>query len=251
MKKIQVEQNTPEWLEARRGLITGSTAKGIIADTYKSDPHKLKTFTMQFWELMAGRIATPDDGTPPDVRGHELEDYNAQLTVSKINADKALAGEELITADYDPGMWVSDDNPSLAVSPDVADDSDKPTWAIECKSLSTARHLSIVVPYLMHKDGWDGSLGAYRIPISDRDWDYIPSDYQYQILQYFIVNESLKVVYFSLYDPRIADPVRQHTYITVNRVEILTNINVQRHREENTLKMIQTMESYFPMGAEE
>ena len=65
---------------------------------------------------------------------------------------------------------------NIAVSPD---DYIRQTEAVECKCLSSARHREA---YLTKE---------------------IPADYEMQALQYFIVNEKLKTLYFVFYDPRM------------------------------------------------
>lgn len=255
MRIINVRQNTPEWLEERKGRITGSTAKTAIFDTYKSDAGKVKNLTLDFWQLLADRLKDQsiDEATSPDpeVRGHELEDLNASITIDDLNASLMGKGLEPLKVDMEPGLWVSGDSEYIAVSPDVCEDSDKPTWAIECKSLASARHLSVVVPWILHEQGsdgvWESPWGTFTFPLPDDPLDYVPNDYQDQCLQYFVVDPDLQVLYFSLYDPSITDSRLAHVYITITRASIHDRIDEQRMKLNRTLGLVDHLESKFPI----
>ena len=255
MKTIDVKQNTAEWLEARQGRITGSTAKTAIFDTYKRDAGKVKNLTLDFWQLLADRFKdrSVDEATSPDpeVRGHELENLNASITIDDLNTSLMSKDLKPLNADMEPGLWVSGDSEYIAVSPDVCEDSDKPTWAIECKSLSSARHLSVVVPWILHEQGsdgvWDSPWGKFTFPLPDDPLDYVPSDYQDQCLQYFVVNPDLQVLYFSLYDPSITDSRLAHVYITITRTSVHDRIKEQRMKLDRTLGLVDLLESKFPI----
>jgi hypothetical protein len=78
--------------------------------------------------------------------------------------------------DNDLVIWFRDDNENIAVSPDGSIGEKE---AVEVKCLSSARHLE-----------------AFMTKV-------IPDEYEYQVLQYFIVNENLKKLYFVFYDPRM------------------------------------------------
>lgn len=95
-----IEQNTPQWLEARKGKITGTT--------------KVTEFTGNkllkgFWEILADRIVMPAEQieTARD-RGHRLEDEAIYIAAEKLGLKlyKKVA------------MCVSDENPNLCYSPD-------------------------------------------------------------------------------------------------------------------------------------
>lgn len=255
MRIIDVKQNTSEWLEERKGRITGSTAKSAVFDTYRRDAGKVKTLTLDFWQLLADRLKDQsiDDATSsdPEARGHELENLNASITIDDLNASLISKGLEPLKADMEPGLWVSSDSEYIAVSPDVCEDSDKPTWAIECKSLASARHLSVVVPWILHEQGsngvWESPWGSFTFPLPDDPLDYVPGDYQAQCLQYFIVDPDLKVLYFSLYDPSITDSRLAHVYITITRTSVHDRIGAQRTRLDRTLGLVDLLESKFPI----
>lgn len=191
MKRIKLDQNTDEWLEWRKGKITGSRLKDIIVK--RGTARKLG-----FYEVLAERLTVPHENDGDDVmeRGHTLEqkavDEFEEVTGYKVNTDC--------------GVWVSDKNEHIAISPDGEID-DK--HAVEVKCLSSARHLQA---FFEKK---------------------IPSDYEAQVTQYFIVNENLEQLYFVFYDPRI--PAKPLHYIVVNRKDWEQVIEAYEAYEEEAL----------------
>lgn len=176
MIRLPLEQNTEEWLAWRRGKITGSRANDIIVK--RGTGRKLG-----FYEVIAERVAIADDGEYADEleRGHALEER-------ALDAFEELTGKKV---KRNNGVWVSNENPNLALSPDGEVGK---TEAVEVKCLSSARHLQA---YFEQE---------------------IPSEYDAQVTQYFIVNEKLKALYFVFFDPRI--PSKPCHYIIVDRKDI-------------------------------
>ena len=265
MHTINVQQNTEEWLEARRGLITGSKIGSTALEEYaqtdvsriigmrdkalasaeaartvekaeeykkKAEEYKKKADLAQldnqrlktpvgFWQYLAELYATPDaEYENPADRGHRLENVNAGITVQKLGISED-------TVDYEPTMWARDDEPRIAVSPDVTETGDKPLWAIECKSLSTANHLMYVLPFLIWKQNrtdvlFNTLFHEYRT--ATREYDFVPDKYKPQVLQYFAVNDDLQTLYFSLYDDRINNLELSHVYLTIPRDDIVNEI---------------------------
>ena len=127
MKIIACEQGTDEWLEFRKGKISGT----ILGDVYaKRGGRKLG-----FYEIIAERLGLEPDGEPPMDRGLRLE-------------DEAIAKFEEITEIQTEvaGICVSDFNPEVINSPDrLIKVGDKYTGAVEVKCLSSARHLQILI----------------------------------------------------------------------------------------------------------
>jgi len=140
-----------------------------------------------FYEIIAERIAEAADDENPMERGTRLEEEAIQRFTEVIGKefDRSLV------------MWVRDDVPSIYVSPDAFCGS---TEAFESKSLSSAKHIE-----------------AYLTQT-------IPDEYEYQKIQYFIVNDELKTLYFGFYDPRMPKHL-QFFYITINREDIQEDID--------------------------
>ena len=107
-------------------------------------------------------------------------------------------------------MWVSEENESMAISPDGVVGK---TEAVEIKCLNSAGHIEA---YLTQK---------------------LPSEYQMQIYQYFIINEKLKTLYFAFYDPRLT--AKDFFYITIKREEV--EEEVKKYHEEQ-LKILAEVE---------
>ena len=131
-----------------------------------------------YYELIAERIAIqPDDENAMD-RGTRLE-------------EEALARFEQETkkkVDTSLLVWQSEEDKNIILSPDgVISDYE----AVEVKCLSSASHI----------EAW----------LTQE----IPSEYQDQALQYFVVNPSLEKLYFTFYDPRI--PAKDFFIIEISR----------------------------------
>ena len=70
--------------------------------------------------------------------------------------------------------------------------------------------------------------------------DFIPDTYKAQVLQYFVVCDTLETLYFSLYDPRIYGDAR-HQIIPVHRKDIQPLIANHKRKQLNTLHIIDTL----------
>ena len=159
-----------EWLNYRKGKITGTRLKDIV----------IKRGTKQkagFFEIIAERVALPPTEENRMDRGHRLED----------EATKRFEKETGKKVDSSLIMWQREDYSDIAISPDGMIGK---TEALEIKCLNSAKHIEA--------------------------WYYkkIPSDYDEQVIQYFVVNDSLKTLYFVLYDPRMP---KDYLQFQVNR----------------------------------
>lgn len=134
-----------------------------------------------FYELIAERLGIAPDGESPMDRGVRLESEAIERFVKET-------GKKVDTSLV---IWTRDEDQSIAVSPDGFVGK---TEAVEAKCLASGRHLEA---WLTQK---------------------VPDDYEFQALQYFIVNEKLKTLYFVFYDPRI--PSKDYFVITVNRKDV-------------------------------
>lgn len=152
------------WLAAREGKITGSKLNGIV--TLRGNEKKIG-----YYELIAERLGLPPDNDEnPMVRGSRLER-------DAIQRFKEETGKEV---DDSLLMWSRDENEAVSISPDgvVIDEKSADSEAVEVKCLSSAKHIKA---YLTQE---------------------IPDEYWFQAMQYFIVNDDLKLLHFVLYDPR-------------------------------------------------
>lgn len=288
MKIINVSQSseTEAWLDERVGRITGTKSGGLALEHYaQTDVQKLVEYRdkaleqakkaktpdkaneyyskaqgydikiteaeaknkrlkvgVDFWKFLAELWAEPADGEPPMERGHRLEPENIEITLRALGFDPGSC----VT---DCGIWESDDDDRIACSPDAYENTEKPTWAIECKSLGSAYHLQTVVPWMMHTDTMrthianlkpelvdviEQVLPEYTLDPKATGFDFIPDQYKAQVLQYFVVCESLNVLYFSMYDPRVVRDAH-HQVIPVYRKDITDQIEEHKRRQLATL----------------
>lgn len=191
MKTLTFETKE-EWLEARRGRITGSRLKDIVV---KRGTGK----KIGFYELIAERLGIPPDGEDVMERGNRLEsealEHFATETGKKLNTSLV--------------MWTRDDNENIAISPDAFIGK---TEAVETKCLSSARHIEALLT------------------------QQVPSEYEMQVLQYFIVNDSLKTLYFVFYDPRLI--AKPFFYITIKREDVQEKVDEYLEYQRTTLEEV-------------
>ncbi len=193
--KIQQFNKEEEWLEARRGKITGTRLKDLVT--------KGSTRKIGFYEIIAERIAIPASDENVMDRGKRLEDEALELFAKRTG--KKVKNDLVI--------WSRDEDENIAISPDG---SIGKTEAVECKCLSSARHLEAYIT------------------------KEIPSEYWYQVLQYFIVNDKLKKVYFLFYDPRL--PIDLF-HLEVTRKEVEEEVKQYLELEKQVLTEISKWET--------
>lgn len=201
---------------------------------------------IDFWKLLAETMAEQPDKENPMERGHRLEPENIRLTLRQLGRRQ----EDCTT---DCGIWESDEDDRLACSPDAHENTANPTWAIECKSLGSAYHLQAVIPWMIHArlirhhtlpdhlaDVSMQVLPETTTNLKATGMDFIPDAYQAQVLQYFVVCDTLETLYFSMYDPRVYGDAR-HQIIPVHRKDIKPLITEHKRKQLNTLHIIDTL----------
>jgi hypothetical protein len=214
--KLNQTQDRQQWLDLRRGVITGTKSKAV------APPARSSKTPQGVFELLAEHVAIEKDGEPERDRGLRLEQEAILATQDKYNLDLDASG----------GMWLSDDG-KRGVSPDAYQNSDKPTYAVEVKCLDTKNHLQ-------------GILNDYEAKQLD---DYNPinslkiatSDYTYQLAQYFSINPHLEVVYFTLYDDRLALENIVHYVIEIERKHVEDMAKEQEINQRAVINQVKTM----------
>ena len=292
MKIINLSQanNTNAWLNERLGRITGTKSGSLALDHYRqTDTKKIIEYrdkaleqakkattkdeteehyrtalkydellteteaknkrlkvNVDFWKFLAETMAEQPDGENPMERGHRLEPENITLTLQQLGYKK----NDCVT---DCGIWESDEDNRIACSPDAYQNSENPTWAIECKSLGSAYHLQAVIPWMIHSQFVRqhtlpddiADMAAQVLPGTTTSFnatgiDFIPDAYRAQVLQYFVVCDTLETLYFSMYDPRVYGDAR-HQIIPVHRKDIKPLIAEHKRKQLNTLHIIDTI----------
>lgn len=201
---------------------------------------------IDFWKFLAEAMAEQPDGENPMERGHRLEPENIHLTLQQLGYKQ----EDCIT---DCGIWESDEDNRIACSPDAYQNTTEPKWAIECKSLGSAYHLQAVIPWMIHSqlirqhtlpanlsDAAAQVLPAAATSLQATGMDFIPDAYKAQVLQYFVVCDTLETLYFSLYDPRVYGDAR-HQIIPINKEDIKPLIADHKRKQLNTLHIVDTL----------
>lgn len=283
MKILNVSQaqDTEAWLNARIGKITGTKAGTLALEHYaqkdvakleamadkakteekaeeyrekarqaKRDNERLKV-NLDFWQFLADMIAEQPDGEPPMERGHRLENTNIMMACEKFDISPDVV-------EFDTGMWVSDVDDRIAVSPDAHAKprifnglEHNPTFAFEAKSLGTKYHLQTVVPFRVYQmlnysetpNSQRNELQSLALKLfpeileTRREFDFIPEQYQSQVLQYFVVNPDLHTVYFTMLDDRVYGSL-QHEVFAVERQSVASEIEAQETKELQTLALI-------------
>lgn len=218
MKVIKLSQrgDREAWLELRRGVITGTKAKAVA-------PLKRGLSTPQgVFELLAEKVAIEKGDEPERDRGLRCEEEALLLTQDKYKLD----------LDIDVGLWLSDDG-KLGVSPDGAENTDKPTYAVEAKCLDSKNHLQAIINDYEAKQQDDyNPLNSLKISTSD----YAP-----QVVQYFLINPDLQTLYFALFDDRIALDNVVHYVIEIERKHVEELVKEQELYERAAINQVNVM----------
>lgn len=197
---IQKFDNQDDWKAARVGKVTGTVLKDIVV--LRGSAKKIG-----YWQLLADRLCTPADDENPMERGLRLEE-------EAIKEFTEITGKEVNT---DLVIWSRDDNGNVALSPDGYIETDgKVTEAVEVKCLNSAKHIEAKVT------------------------GKVPKEYEFQVLQYFIVNDDLEQLHVVLYDPRFIENL-QTVIITVDRETLKDDIETYRKYQEKMLAEIEEL----------
>lgn len=180
--KVNTYNSEEEWLEAREPLITGKRLKSLVSKR-----------SVVLYDLVAARLAQEEDGDEdPMARGDRLEPEGLKLL-------SEATGKTFIHSVNE--IWESDENPSIACSPDGH--TKDLTIAAEVKALKASLHIK-----------------AWRT-------QKVPTEYNMQMIQYFIVNEKLKKLYFCFIDPRVS--AKPFHYLEINRKDV--EKDVEKYKE--------------------
>lgn len=251
MKKINIEQRSDEWLEFRKGKITGTKAKDFNKPRYitkaelvafatargyvvnerdtiakireaMSDEHLHEldyTVVMSdnIYKLLAEVVARPI--TPNDYTEKLNGEPFSMMSRGKILEDEALNAFNLKTGmEFTAGsVWQSEDNESIIVSPDaeLVESDDKIKQAVEIKCL----------------DSWKQLKAFYE--------DQPPEEYRPQILQYFLVNEDLEQLHFVMYSDVFAKEELSLLVFTIERADIEEELDFAKHMQLAVIELVE------------
>lgn len=247
MKILDLEQRSQEWLDFHEGRISGSSAKDYSSVRYipkaelvefaESKGYEFpKNLTMDniramltedelnelyanvqindsIYKLIAQRIAKPInpndyadrlDGATYSamLRGQILEEEARELISEKL-------GKKII-----PGrVWQSEENEYMICSPDGEFEDE--TEAVEIKCL----------------DSWKVVKAYYE--------KHPPAEYKPQVLQYFVVNDKLKKLYFCIYSDVFSNPELGLQIFELNREDYKEEIEIVKRVENATLELVE------------
>ena len=185
MQIINVTQGTDEWLKARLGMITGTRLKSVMGGKQAQE-------TLMY-ELIAEQLSGQQEQVWVNSAmqwGTDHEDEAVQMFEKK----KRKKSEKV-------GFCISDEFPYLGLSPDrLVKTKDVFTKAIEVKCPTTKTALK------------------YRAE------GVIPKEYKWQVVNYFLVCDTLKELDFVVYDPRIINDKLKITVINIKRARLKADI---------------------------
>lgn len=190
MKILKVEQGTKEWHEGRRGKVTGTKLKHVMGGA--------EGRRGLIAELIAEE-ATEQSKAP--ITSIEMERGNAE----EIFAIKAYEKRYDIAVDR-IGMCISEEFDWVALSPDglIPDATGTYTEAIEVKSPDSKKAILYKIENIVPMEE-TGLMGKKGEPLASAPFLGIPSEYKWQAIHYFVVNDELKTLNFCIYDARIID----------------------------------------------
>ena len=149
-----------------------------------------------FYEILAERQTV---GVDDETGGENPMDRGVRLEDEAIATFEFETGKKVTKV----GFCEDDGTPEIANSPDglIGDDE-----AVEVKCLGGKNHVKF---WLTNE---------------------LPSEYKWQVVQYFIVNPNLKKLYFFAYNPDI--PVHPHHLLEVGRAELEEDIELAKKAEQ-------------------
>lgn len=248
MKILDLEQRSQEWLDFHEGRISGSSAKEYSSVRYipkaelvefaKSKGYEFpKNLTMDnirammtedelnelyanvqlndsIYKLIAQRIAKPINPNDYVDRMPEGATYSAMLRGQILEEEARELISEKLGKKIIPGrVWQSEENEYMICSPDGEFEDE--TEAVEIKCL----------------DSWKVVKAYYE--------KHPPSEYKPQILQYFVVNDKLKKLYFCIYSDVFSNPELGLQIFELNREDYKEEIEIVKRVENATLELVE------------
>ena len=184
-----IEQRTNEWLEIKKAKVSGSGVKPIFSSRTKGP---LDTYAYKL-------IGQAEDTTP---LVYAMGYLNAAVQWGVDMEEHAVkAFEDKYLKITEEVGWVESEDPKLKGRHGCSPDGIIDIWSwIEIKCLNTANHLAYVAA------------------------NKVPTEFKPQIINYFVTNKDLQIVYFILYDPRVKTKHLQLHVVEVSRESVADEI---------------------------
>lgn len=204
MKIIECEQGSPEWNGYRRNRITGRKLDKVMGGP-----------VAQFG-LICDLISEEATEQSKIIRAsQEMERGNNEEPFA-IKMFEEMTGKKVDRL----GLCISDQADWLALSPDgfIKNKKGKYTEALEIKSpdSSTAVYYKLTNLIPLEELGMIKKNGECT---AAAPFCGIPSEYKWQVIHYFIVNEDLQTLHFGIYDGRFLNNEAQLYVVSVNRTD--------------------------------
>jgi len=196
-KHNNIEQGSAAWHQLRKGKITGTTLKAIMGTP--------KAYTDAIYELIAERLTVGVDG---DIDYENPMDRGNRLEPDAISIFELETGKKVERT----GFCEDDTNPNICNSPDGLVEDTNDTEAVEAKCPEGKNYVKM---WLTNE---------------------VPDQYEWQVVQYFVVNQNLQRLYFVGYNPDI--PIHPIHIIVVERDSIEKEITRARIAQEQFLKEV-------------
>lgn len=202
MRTIAIEQGTKEWHDSRMCKVTGTKLKAVMgtAEARRS--------------LIAELIAEEaTEQSKAFVTTAEMERGNAE-EIFAIRAYEAKTGKKVERV----GMCVHDEHDWIALSPDglIKDEAGKYSEATEVKCPDSKKAILYRIENMIPMEE-TGLLGAKGNPLAGAPFLGIPSEYKWQVVHYFLVNNDLKKLHFLIYDARFINEDAKLYTVEVSR----------------------------------
>ncbi len=223
---LELEQGTPEWLEARRCKVTGTDLDDIMGSPLSRVQLICEKIAEEATEQTKTFKSTPqmERGTAEEPFAVKAFEQRYSKKVSKI------------------GFCVSDEFDWFGFSPDglILDKAKKYSEAIEIKNPDTStamfyRATQLVGMETLGLGTWSRETKEKKAefkPSSKAPFLGIPADYKWQVVSYFLVNTDLQKLSFLVYDARIIDEKQKLHVVEVFRDnELLIEAMKEAHEE--------------------
>lgn len=220
MKIVKISQSNEraKWKDFRRGKITGTSIGSLYAKSRSKDGGFTDKPLDTLWAKVGERLSIAGEDEAPIVRGIRLEDTAVEKACEMLGLDNYVS---------DALTWQSDENENWLCSPDAYEDVAEPTWAMEIKCLDTKNHLRMI---------FNGC---------------VDEAYQYQVANYFLVNEKLDRLYFVLYDDRLAIPGLVMKVFVITRDDVVDTIELlRRTRDKAEIQIDNIVKQLLDMAKE-
>lgn len=191
MKILDIRQGTDEWLQARLGKITGTRLKAVMGG-----PQAQETL---IYELIAEQIT----GQAEQVWVNDAMRWGTEHEAEAVKEYEKRTKTKTDTV----GFCVSDEFPFLGLSPDrLVKPKKNYLGAVEVKCPTTKTFVK------------------YKVEPG------IPKDYKWQVVNYFLVCDTLQWLDFVVYDPRVIDKKQCMVCVRVTREELQDDIEEAKRR---------------------